>query len=63
MKKILKIAGAALNQTPLDWENNLDNIRTAIQEAKSLKADLLLLPELCLTGYNCEDLFGRFGST
>ena len=57
MKKTLRIAGAALNQTPMDWENNLDNIRTAIEEAKSLKADLLLLPELCLTGYNCEDLF------
>jgi NAD+ synthase (glutamine-hydrolysing) len=57
MRKKLKLAGAALNQTPLDWENNLKNIYEAIGEAKANKADLLLLPELSITGYNCEDLF------
>lgn len=53
----LKIAGATLNQTPLDWQGNLNNIVNAIDEAKKLKAELLLLPELCITGYGCEDLF------
>ncbi len=55
--RTLKIAGATLNQTPLDWSGNLANIVTAITEARNQKADLLLLPELCITGYGCEDLF------
>ncbi len=53
----LKIAGSTLNQIPLDWENNLSNIRNAIQEAKESKVDILCLPELCITGYGCEDVF------
>ncbi|MFD2248106.1 NAD(+) synthase [Pontibacter ruber] len=53
----LILAGAALNQTPLDWENNLLNIKNAITEAITHNVDILLLPELCITGYGCEDLF------
>ncbi len=53
----LKIAGAALNQTPLDWDNNLNNIKAAIQMAQSEGVDILCLPELCITGYGSEDLF------
>lgn len=56
MKK-LKIAGAALNQTPLDWDNNFNNIVDAIAEARVKGVDILCLPELCITGYGCEDLF------
>src|SRR6478609_2359091 len=55
--KPLRLAGAALNQTILDWENNLSNILEAIQRAKENKVDVLCLPELCITGYGCEDLF------
>jgi NAD+ synthase (glutamine-hydrolysing) len=57
MQNSLKLGGAALNQTPLDWENNLRNIKTAITEAQKAQVDILCLPELCLTGYGCEDLF------
>ena len=53
----MRIAGAALNQIPLDWNNNLRNIQTAIEQAKAAGVELLCLPELCLTGYGCEDLF------
>ncbi len=53
----MRIAGAALNQIPFDWENNLRTIRTAIEQAKAAGVELLCLPELCLTGYGCEDLF------
>ncbi|MCG8339915.1 MAG: NAD(+) synthase [Cytophagales bacterium] len=52
-----KIAGASLNQTPIDWANNMQNILHAIEEAQKNKVDLLCLPELCITGYGCEDLF------
>ncbi|MEQ9468369.1 MAG: NAD(+) synthase [Ekhidna sp.] len=57
MSRKLKLAGACLNQTPIDWENNLLNIKSAIDEAKSEGVDILCLPELCITGYGCEDLF------
>lgn len=57
MDKILKVAGATLNQVPLDWKGNVERIITAIEKAKELDVDVLCLPELCITGYGCEDLF------
>lgn len=53
----LKIGGATVNQIPLDWSNNTKNILDAIQEAKGQGIRILCLPELCITGYGCEDLF------
>lgn len=53
----IKVAGAALNQIPMHWENNLKNIQDAIAQAKSEEVKILCLPELCVTGYGCEDLF------
>jgi NAD+ synthase (glutamine-hydrolysing) len=53
----MKIATASLNQTPFDWGNNKLNIVEAIKAAQREHADLLCLPELCITGYGCEDLF------
>jgi NAD+ synthase (glutamine-hydrolysing) len=55
--KLLRVAAAALNQTPLDWDANAANIRAAIDEARRRGASLLCLPELCVTGYGCEDAF------
>ncbi len=52
-----RIAGAALNQTPFDWKNNRKNILDAIEEAKKENVIILCLPELCITGYGCEDVF------
>ena len=53
----IHLAAATLNQTPIDWTTNLSNIRKAILLAKEQNIDLLLLPELCVCGYGCEDLF------
>ena len=53
----MRIAGAALNQIPFDWTHNLRTIQTAIEQAQAAGVELLCLPELCLTGYGCEDLF------
>lgn len=55
--KLLKVAAAALNQTPLDWETNQQNIADAINQAREAGASVLCLPELCITGYGCEDAF------
>lgn len=53
----IRLGAATLNQTPIDWANNLANIQSAIALAKEGDVDLLLLPELCICGYGCEDLF------
>ncbi len=53
----IRLAAATVNQTPIDWANNVSNILAAIENARQQKADLLLLPELCICGYGCEDLF------
>ncbi|WP_027000235.1 NAD(+) synthase [Eisenibacter elegans] len=53
----LTIAGATLNQTPLDWENNLRNIRQVLAAARARGVEVLCLPELSITAYGCEDLF------
>jgi NAD+ synthase (glutamine-hydrolysing) len=51
------IAGATLNQTPFQWKQNCANILQAIHLASQRSVDVLCLPELCITGYGCEDVF------
>ena len=51
------IAAASLNQTPLDWIGNFKRIESAVNQAKNQKACLILLPELAISGYGCEDYF------
>ncbi|HEX4132623.1 MAG TPA: NAD(+) synthase [Pirellulales bacterium] len=55
--KLIKVAAAVLNQTPLDWDGNKARILGAIDAARRQGASLLCLPELCVTGYGCEDAF------
>ena len=57
MDRIIKIGGATLNQIPFDWSNNVSNILEAIHAAKADQVKILCLPELCITGYGCEDVF------
>jgi NAD+ synthase (glutamine-hydrolysing) len=55
--KLIRVAAAVLNQTPLAWHSNRDNIVAAIEEARRQQTSILCLPELCITGYGCEDAF------
>ncbi len=55
--KTIALAATALNQTPLAWESNTANVRAAIAAAREAGASLVCLPELCLSGYGCEDAF------
>jgi NAD+ synthase (glutamine-hydrolysing) len=57
----IRVAAAVLNQTPLDWLGNERNIRAAIAAARAEGATVLCLPELCVTGYGCEDAFHGMG--
>jgi NAD+ synthase (glutamine-hydrolysing) len=59
--RLLKIAAGVLNQTPLDWLGNRDNIVHAIEKAREQNVSVLCLPELCITGYGCEDAFHSSG--
>ena len=53
----MKIAGATVNQTPIDWRNNTEHILNAIAVARGQQVRILCFPELAITGYGCEDLF------
>lgn len=53
----IRLAAAALNQTPLDWSGNLARALQAVELARKAEVSLLCLPELCLSGYGCEDAF------
>jgi NAD+ synthase (glutamine-hydrolysing) len=55
--KLVKVAAAVLNQTPLAWDSNKANILGAIGEARKQGVSILCLPELCIPGYGCEDAF------
>lgn len=55
--KYIHLAGACLNQTPLDFRHNTHNILQAIAAAKAQEVHILCLPELCISGYGCEDAF------
>ncbi|MCL6504300.1 MAG: NAD(+) synthase [Pirellulales bacterium] len=59
--KLIKVAAAVLNQTPLDWNGNHARIVGAIDHARQHGASILCLPELCITGYGCEDAFHSTG--
>ncbi len=57
MSQPLKIATASINTTALAIEQNISYIIEAIRKAAEEKADILLLPELCISGYGAEDMF------
>lgn len=54
---IIRIGGATVNQIPMDWRTNTANIIAVIEDAIQNHVKILCLPELCITGYGCEDMF------
>jgi NAD+ synthase (glutamine-hydrolysing) len=57
----MRLALAQINTTVGDLDGNRARILEAIDEAKRASADLVLLPELAVTGYPPEDLLLRPG--
>ncbi|HET8859728.1 NAD(+) synthase [Marivirga sp.] len=53
----MKIAGATVNQIPMDWDGNAYNILEALKEADAQQIEILCFPELNICGYGCEDVF------
>src|SRR2546430_15813005 len=57
----MRLALAQINTTVGDLDGNRERIVRAIEEARDTGADLILLPELAVTGYPPEDLLLRPG--
>jgi NAD+ synthase (glutamine-hydrolysing) len=57
----MRLALAQINTTVGDLEGNRDLILNRLEEAKAAGADLVLFPELAVTGYPPEDLLLRPG--
>ena len=55
--KLVKVAVACVNQTPFAWDENFAHLKMAVEHARAEGATLLVLPELAITGYGCEDAF------
>ncbi len=56
---MIRLALAQLNSVVGDIDGNAERIRLRIEEARARGADLVLFPELALTGYPPEDLLLR----
>jgi NAD+ synthase (glutamine-hydrolysing) len=57
----MKIALAQINTIVGDISGNRDRVFRVMDQARALSADLVVLPELCLTGYPPRDLLGLHG--
>ncbi len=55
--QLIKLGAATLNQTPMDWDGNQQHILAAVNAAQQDDIDVLCLPEMCISGYGCEDAF------
>ena len=59
--RTLRIAMAQINTTVGDLEGNVTRCLAAVEEAKNSRCDLIVFPELALTGYPPEDLLLKPG--
>jgi NAD+ synthase (glutamine-hydrolysing) len=61
MTDFIRVAGAQVNLTVGDLVGNAERIIETMEWAEEVQADVLLLPELAVTGYPPEDLLLRDG--
>jgi len=59
MTDFIRVAGAQINLVVGDLDGNVERILAAMAWAEDVQADVLLLPELAVTGYPPEDLLLR----
>jgi hypothetical protein len=55
----MKIAAAQINPTIGDFDGNVDRILTFVSRAREMEAQLVVFPEMSLTGYPPRDLLER----
>ena len=52
-----KVTSVTMKSTPLDFNGNLKLIKKILEEEENTTSQLILFPELCISGYGCEDAF------
>ena len=55
----MRLACASAGGKPTDVAFNLESVLNSVARARQSGAQLLVLPQLCLTGIGCGDLFKR----
>lgn len=55
--KNIRVGAATVNLTPLAWDANSAILLDTIAEARKRDVSVLCLPEMCITGYGCQDAF------
>lgn len=53
----MRIGVAAVRTTPLDFAGNQARVKALITQARQQGIEVLVFPELCLSGYECGDFF------
>ena len=53
----IKVAAITPKLRVADVQYNIGEIRKWIKEAEKESAKIIVFPELCITGYSCQDLF------
>jgi len=54
---LIKVAAVTPQINVADVDHNMITIKLAISDAVSAGAKLIVLPELCISGYSCRDIF------
>ena len=55
----IKVAAAVPTVKVADCEYNTSQIKALMKQAEELGVEIVVFPELCITGYTCQDLFGQ----
>ena len=53
----IKVAAAVPAVKVADVEYNVQQIESLIAQAEGKGIEMIVFPELCITGYSCQDLF------
>ena len=54
---LIKVAAAVPVVKVADVEYNVQQIESLIAQAEGKGVEMVVFPELCITGYSCQDLF------
>lgn len=56
--ELVNLTSVSINQTPMDWKGNASRIIRAMTTAyEEHNSQVIVFPELCVSGYGCEDSF------
>ena len=55
----IKVAAAIPSVKVADCQHNIEHIAREMREADEQGAEIIVFPELSVTGYSCQDLFAQ----